>query len=76
MQFFLRGAVKASDEKVAKRLAKDANRAFKGLARYHPFYNRLWRKGFDMRDLRQAEVLLEVLAASEATNGTGPSSQG
>jgi len=37
---------------------------------------REWRKGFDMRDLRQAEVLLEVLAASEATNGTGPSSQG
>jgi len=50
-----------------------ANRAFKRLARYHPLYNRLWCAGFDMRDLRQAEVLLEVL---EAANGNGPSSEG
>jgi hypothetical protein len=57
MRFLLRRAIKASDEKVAKRLAKDANRAFKGLARYHPLYNRLWRKGFDMHDLKQASVV-------------------
>jgi hypothetical protein len=76
MQFFLRRAIEASEEKAAERWAQEANRAFKELARYHPLYNRLWRKGYDMRDLRQAEVLLEVLAASEATNGTGPSSQG
>jgi len=29
-----------------------------------------------MRDLRQAEVLLEVLAALEATSGNGPSPEG
>jgi hypothetical protein len=76
MKFFLRRAIEASDEEVAKRFAQDANRAFKELARYHPLYNRLYIAGFDMRDLRQAEVLLEVLAASETTDGTGPSSQG
>jgi hypothetical protein len=76
MKFFLRGAVEASQEKAAERWAQEANRAFKALARYRPLYNRLYRAGYDMRDLRQAEVLLEVLAALEATNGTGPSSQG
>ena len=61
MKFFLRRATEASDEKVAKKFARDADRALKALARYHPFYNRLHRRGFDMRDLKQAEVLLEVL---------------
>jgi hypothetical protein len=63
MQFLLRRAIKLANENGAERFAQDANRAFKELARYHPLYNRLWRKGFDMRDLKQAEVLLEVLAA-------------
>ena len=61
MKFFLRRALEASDEKVAKKFGRQADRALKALAQYHPFYNRLWRAGFDMRDLRQAEVLLEVL---------------
>ena len=52
MKFFLRRAIEASDEKAAKRFARDADRALKALARYNPFYNRLWRAGFDMRDLR------------------------
>ena len=69
-------AIEASEEKAAERWAQEANRAFKALARYRPLYHRLYCAGYDMRDLRQAEVLLEVLAASEATNGTGPSSQG
>ena len=78
MKFFLRRAVEASDEKVAKKFARDAHRALKALARYHPLYNRLWRKGFDMRDLKQAEALLEVLVAVETTDGilrirSGPS---
>ncbi len=66
MQFFLQGAIETSDEEAAKKLAKDANRAFKALARYHPLYNRLWRRGFDMRDLRQARALLEALSAIAA----------
>jgi len=61
MKFFLRRATEASDEKAAKKFARDAHRALKALARYHPLYNRLYRRGFDMRDLKQAEVLLEVL---------------
>jgi hypothetical protein len=65
-KFLLRRAIEASDEEVAKRFARDANRAFTELARYHPLYNRLWRKGFDMRDLRQAKALLEALAAIAA----------
>jgi hypothetical protein len=76
MQFLLRRTIKLANENGAERFAQEANRAFKELARYHPLYNKLWRLGFDMRDLRQAEVLLEVLAALEATNRTGPSSQG
>ncbi len=66
MKFFLQRAIETSDEEAAKKLAKDANRAFKALARYHPLYNRLWRRGFDMRDLRQARALLEALSAIAA----------
>jgi hypothetical protein len=62
MQFFLRRAIEASEEKAAERWAQEANRAFKALARYHPLYNRLWRKGFDRRDLKQARALLDALA--------------
>jgi hypothetical protein len=62
MKFFLRRAIEATDENAAKRFARDADRALKALARDNPFYNRLWRAGFDMRDLRQAKALLEVLA--------------
>jgi hypothetical protein len=62
MKFFLRKAIEASDEKVAKRFAREADRALKALARYNPIYNRLWRAGFDMRDFRQAKALLEALA--------------
>jgi hypothetical protein len=65
-KFFLRRAIEEPDEKGAKTFARDANRAFKALARYHPFYNKLWRLGFDMRDLRQAKALLEALAAIAA----------
>jgi hypothetical protein len=65
-KFFLRRAIEASDEEAAKRFARDADRALKTLARYHPFYNKLWRLGFDMRDLRQAKTLLEALAAIAA----------
>jgi len=63
MKFFLRRAIEESNENGADRFARDANRAFKKLARYNPFYNRLWRAGSDMRDLQQAKALLEVLAA-------------
>jgi len=49
MKFFLRRAIEASDEKAEKKFARDADRALKALARYHPFYNRLHRRGFDMR---------------------------
>jgi hypothetical protein len=69
MNFFLQGAVEASEEKAAARWAQEANRAFKELARYHPLYNRLWRVGFDMRDLKQAKALLEALAALEPADG-------
>ena len=62
-KFFLRRAIEASDEKVAKRFARDAHRALKTLARYRPFYNRLSREGFDMLDLKQAKALLKALAA-------------
>jgi hypothetical protein len=40
-KFFLRRAIEASDEKVAKRFARDAHRALKTLARYDPFYYRV-----------------------------------
>jgi hypothetical protein len=63
MKFFLRRAIEEPNENGAERFAQDANRAFKKLARYHPFYNRLWRAGSDMRDLQQAKALLETLAA-------------
>ena len=43
MKFFLRRAIEASDEKAAKRFARDADRALKTLALYHPFYHRLSR---------------------------------
>ena len=43
MRFFLQKASEASDEKAAKRLARHADRAFKTLALYHPFYHRLSR---------------------------------
>jgi hypothetical protein len=36
MKFFLRRAIEASDEKAAKRFARDADRALKTLALYHP----------------------------------------
>jgi hypothetical protein len=39
----LQKASEASDEKAAKRLARYADRAFKTLALYHPFYHRLSR---------------------------------
>jgi len=43
MKFFLRRAIEASDEKGAKRFARDADRALKTLALYHPFYYRVLR---------------------------------
>ena len=43
MTFFLQRASEASDEKAAKRFARDADRALKTLALYHPFYHRLSR---------------------------------
>ena len=43
MKFFLRRAIEASDEKAAKRFARNADRALKTLALYHPFYHRLSR---------------------------------
>ncbi len=63
MMYLLKRAIETSDEKAAKELANDGNRAFKALAQYHPLYNRLYRRGFDMRDLKQARALLEALAA-------------
>jgi hypothetical protein len=62
MKFFLRRAIEVSDEEIAKRFARDADRAFKELARYQPFYNRLSRAGFDMLDLKQAKALLSFLS--------------
>jgi hypothetical protein len=63
MKSFLQQAIEEKDEKAARR--QMANHAFRGLARYHPLNNRLWREGFDMRDLRQARALLEAFAELE-----------
>ncbi len=41
MMFFRQKAREASDEKTAKQCARYADRAFKTLALYHPFYYRL-----------------------------------
>jgi hypothetical protein len=43
MRFFLQMAREAPDAKAAKRFARYADRAFKTLALYHPFYHRLSR---------------------------------